>query len=217
MGSLAMRKLALMLGLLWLSGCSAPPPKVSLFATPAAVRAKDYGDILAKWTRGDRIYRGFDTQLFVTATMHTAELRLAFAEAFPEIYGHGGMVTRRELVDLTGDVEQFHNFFVAAYTPDDKWNDLAEPDSVWRLRLRGSGGIVVDPAAIETVKLDANLCQVYPYLGRFDKAYIVRFPLTDEQQRLVLDERSTSATLRVASALGGAELVWDLLPIKAPE
>jgi hypothetical protein len=35
--------------------------------------------------------------------------------------------------------------------------------------------------------------------------------------RLVLDPHSTSATLRIASALGVAELKWDLIPSASPE
>jgi len=190
----------------------APPPKASLYAPTKKISADDYETILSRWTRSDRVYQGLDSKMFVTATFHAPELRRAFAIAFPEIYGHGGSITRRELVDLTGDVEQFHNFFVSAYTADEKWNDLAMPDSIWHMSLIGSEDVAVEASSIEIIRIDANLRAVYPYIGRFDRAYLVRFPLTDPMHRLVLEPKSTSANLRIASALGVASMVWELIP-----
>jgi hypothetical protein len=197
------------------AGCAAAPARPSLYGPERKMGPGDYPEILRSWTRSARVYQGFDTKMFVSATLHSAELRRAFGMAFPEIYGHGGSVTRRELVELTGDVEQFHTFFVAAYTADDKWNDLAMPDSIWHLSLIGSDEVVVDPSSVEIIRVDANLTMVYPYITRFDRVYLVRFPLTDAMGRLVLDPKSTSATLRLASALGVAELRWELVPAPA--
>ncbi|MBN1960069.1 MAG: hypothetical protein JW841_03920 [Deltaproteobacteria bacterium] len=194
-----------------LASCSSTP-LASLYGQQQNITAKDYRTILTRWTRSDRVYRNFDTKIFVTATLHAPEFRRAFALAFPEIYGHGGTITKRELVTLTGDVEQFHNFFIAVYTPDDKWNDLDQADSIWHLSLIGSNDkVAVDPASIEPIKIDANLREVYPYITKFDKAYLVRFPLTDAMHQLVLEPQSTSATLRIASAIGVAELQWKLI------
>jgi hypothetical protein len=187
-------------------------PAVALYGPSQKLTAEDYPDVLERWTRSDKIYKGLENKLFVTATWHAPEFRRAFAVAFPEIYGHGGNVTRRELVDLTGDVEQYHNFFMSIYTPDRKWNDLEQDDSIWRVNLIGSDEVAVDPAEILAVKIDANLRAVYPYISRFDEAYIVRFPLADPMHRMVIDSHSTHVSLRIASALGAAEMRWDLKP-----
>ena len=195
--------------------CRLPPPAM-LYGSQRDITPADYPDVLKTWTRSAKVYQGFETKQFVTATFHTPEFRRAFAIAFPEIYGHGGAITRRELVDLTGNIEQFHNFFMAVYTPEQKWNDLAKPDSIWRLSLIGSEEVAVDAAEIVRVKIDANLRAVYPFIGRFDEGYLVRFPLTDAMNRLVLDARSTAVTLRIASALGIAEMRWALQPAVDP-
>jgi hypothetical protein len=205
-----MRLLAL---LLLAVSCASSPPRASLFGPPSGdISPKDYKQVLRTWTRSDKVYQGLENKMFVSSTFHSPEFRRAFAIAFPEIYGHGGDITRRELVDLTGDVEQFHTFFVTAYTPDEKWNDLHQEDSIWRVNLIGSEEVAVDPAQIIPVKIDANLQAVYPHITRFDEAYLVRFPLTDAMGRLVLDPKSTSAKFRIASALGSAELIWELIP-----
>lgn len=169
-----------------------------------------YVQILKTWTRGAKIYRGLDNKLFVSATFHAPELRRAFAGAFPDIYGHGGKITRRELVDLTGGVEQHHNFFLAVYTPDARWNDLAKDDSIWRLTLVGAGEAEVGPDEVVPIKMDENLRAVYPFISRFDKVYLVRFPLADPLQRALLDEQTDHLTLRIASALGAAQMTWKL-------
>ena len=169
--------------------------------------------VLKTWTRSAKIYQGLDSKMFVTATFHSPEFRRVFALAFPEIYGHGGNITRRELVDLTHDIEQYLTFFVAAYTADRKWNDLAKPDSIWRLSLEGDDDVSVSPTEIIPVKIDANLRAVYPYIGRFDKAYLVRFKLADPMNRLVIKSSSDHFKLKVVSALGKANLQWLLEPL----
>jgi hypothetical protein len=202
-----------LVGFVGLAGCASSPPKASLFGPPSRkIAAEDYKDVLRIWTRSYKIYQGLENKLFASATFHAPEFRRAFAIAFPEIYGHGGEITRRELVELTGDVEQFHTFFLTAYTPERGWNDFAKQDSIWRINLIGSDEVAVDPAEVIPVKIDANIQAVYPYITRFDEAYLVRFPLTDAMHRLVLDPKSTSATLRLASALGVAEMRWELIP-----
>ncbi|MBI5507556.1 MAG: hypothetical protein HY903_02265 [Deltaproteobacteria bacterium] len=172
--------------------------------------AEEFPAVRATWTRSAKVYQGLESKLFVTATLHAPEFRRAFPVAFPEIYGQGGELTRRELVDLSGDVESFFTFFVAAFTPVTKWNDFANESSIWRLTLIGSEEIAVGPAAILPIKVDENVRAVYPYIGHFDKCYLVRFPLTDPMSRPVITEKTRGVTLRIASALGVAELVWAL-------
>ncbi|MBI3179667.1 MAG: hypothetical protein HYZ27_08385 [Deltaproteobacteria bacterium] len=197
--------------LLACAACTGSRP-VALHGAAPAPAADDYDDVLAAWTRSDKVYQGLDNKLFVTATYHAPELRRAFAVAFPDIYGHGGTITRRELVDLTEDIERYHNFFIAMYTPDPKWNDLAKPDSIWRLTLVGSGEVAVGPHEVVPIKVDENLRAVYPYIHRFDKCYLVRFPLADPMRNLVIQGSTTGFTLRIASALGVGEMVWRLVP-----
>jgi hypothetical protein len=192
-----------------LTGCQAARPAV-LYGSENHLTATDYPRVLRTWTRSAKIYRGLDDKLFVTATYHAPELRRAFALAFPDIYGHGGKITRRELVDLTGGVEQHHNFLLAVYTPDVRWNDMGRDDSIWRLSLKGSQDIEVGPDEVVPIKMDENLRAVYPYISRFDKVYLVRFPLVDPLQRMVIEGDASGITLRIASALGGADMHWLL-------
>ena len=174
----------------FVTGCQTVKLKGVLHGPARDLRPKDYPKVLETWTKSAKIYQDLDTKMFITGTFHSPEFRRVFALAFPDIYGHGGNVTRRELVDLTDDIEQYLNFFVAVYTADRKWNDLNKPDSIWRLSLVGSEGVTVSPSEIVQVKIDANLHAVYPYIDRFDKAYLVRFKLADPMNRLVIEPSS---------------------------
>lgn len=172
---------------------------------------------LRTYTRHDKIYKGLDNKLFITATYHAPDFRRAFAIAFPDIYGHGGKITRRELVDMTNGVEQHHNFFIATYTPYVRWNDFSRDDSIWRMSLysksrndNGLGEAEVAPDEIIPLKVDENLRAVYPYVGRFDKIYLVRFPIRDAWQRPLVDGNTSEVVLRVASALGVGTLRWPM-------
>lgn len=214
--STKLRRWLLPLALLAGAACAKPPPAV-LFGPARPLTAADYGTVLRTWTRSDKVYEGLNNIMFIDVTFHAPEFRRAFAVAFPDVYGHGGQVTRRELVDLTGDVEQHHTFFVKVHTPDVDWNDLEEPDSIWRVNLVSSNEVAVPPSEIIKVKIDENLRVVYPYLGRFDQAYLVRFPLVDHEGKQVITEQTERFAMRVASAMGVATLTWDLVvPSRAP-
>lgn len=182
-----------------------------LHGPEVALTAEDYQDVLDTWTRGDRVYQQLDNKLFVTSTFHSPELRRAFAIAFPDIYGHGGRITRRELVELSDGIEQYHTFFVSAFTPERRWNDFHKDDSIWKLSLVNQDrSISIEPEEIQSIKIDENLRAVYSYLGRFDEAYLVRFKLADDSGTQLIPAGADSFTLRIASALGVAELTWKL-------
>ncbi|MCK5690590.1 hypothetical protein KAI87_15025 [Myxococcota bacterium] len=196
--------------------CTSKPPKLRLRGPFPPPSAKAYPAILHECSRSAKIYKGLDNQLFVTSTFHTPQFRRAFAASFPDVYGHGGAITRRELVELTGDVERYHTFFLSVYTPNLKWNDIGQSDSIWRMTLMNDEGVSVGMVEALPVKKDANLKVVYPYIGRFEETYLVRFPLSDPMNRLIIGQKTKSLTLRMASALGAAELVWEFQPPVQP-
>ncbi len=196
---------------LLLTNCVEPRP-ARLIGPESPPKSEEYADILDTWTRESSIYQVFDQKLFISATYHSPEFRRAFAVAFPDIYGHGGAITKRELVDLTGDVENFHNFFVTMFTPEIKWNDLAKTDSIWRITLIANDEVSVEPTEIIPIKVDENLKAVYPHINHFDKCYLLRFPHTDMMQRMVITPESEHFKIRIASALGSSEMTWKLTP-----
>ncbi len=205
--------------ILCFSACM-PPPAASLRGKPE-VTAGDYDKVLEAWTRGEQIYSIFEHKMQVKATFITPALRKAFQARFPEIYGYGGQITRKELVDIDQKTEETLNFFVVVYTPDYKWNDLNKSDSIWHLTLgtvahldtpEDPHALRLDAISIERVKIDENLRTVYPYITSFDQAYLVRFPAVGKDQHGVLSDKETILRMRIASSFGAADLNWDVLP-----
>ena len=202
-------RLGALLACLLAGGCARPRP-ARLFHADQPLSQGQYPAVLRTWTRSARLYRHLENKLFFTATFHAPELRRAFAMTFPDLYGHGSKITRRELVEFSGAGDQAHTFFVAAFTPELGWNDFERADSIWHMTLTGGQGVAVASSEVIPVKVDANIQAVYPYISPFDRIYLVRFPLFDSRHRLVADTTCERLTLRIASALGVAQMHWDL-------
>lgn len=199
-----------------LSACHSKTPPAQLFGPVRTLEPGDYPEVLSTWTRRSEIYQALDQKMFIDATLHSPEFRKSFALAWPDVYGAGGQVTRRELVELSGEAETTHTFFLSVYTADREWNDLSDDSSIWRLTL-SSADIAVEAQEIISVPVDANLRAVYPHIDRFDECYLVRFPLSDPMGRLVLSPSQAEVTVTIASALGRAELKWQLVPYRGAE
>lgn len=198
-----------------LAGC-ARELKPTLVPT-VTIEPRDYSTVLDLWTRTDQAFTALDHRITVKATMITPMLRKAYSVRFPEVYGYGGKVTRDEMKDGGVGTEDTLNFFVAAYTPEFKWNDLHKPDSIWHVSLqrivdKDTAALTVDAQSIEKVKIDENLRTIYPYLDHFDSGYIVRFPLTAGDGQLVLQDGVNKVRMRIASSFAAASMVWAIEP-----
>ena len=184
--------------------CTKPTPPLAgrYDASGTDVQAEQYPHVLASWTRDNRLYNGLENKVFVTSVFMTPELRAAVRTAYPDVVGHGGPVTRDELAAAPGDDLVF---FVTMYTADRKWNDLQTPTSIWKVTLKGAAEVV--PRSIVRVRADENLRTVFPFIGRYDETYVVRFPAGDGT---VIASATDEVTLRLASGLGETSLAWRL-------
>ncbi len=185
---------------------------------PSDLNARDYPQVLAALTRDGQGFSGFEHKITIKATLMSPMLRKAFSLRFPEVYGHGGQVTRHELTDVSTDTASTLNFFVAVYTANLRWNDLNKPDSIWRVTLElvePETGVTItraDPVSIERVKIDENLYTIYPYLTTFDTAYIIRFPAVSPASMPFIQEGPSRLRLRIASSFAERALDWTLEP-----
>lgn len=201
-----MRAELLVLSLL-LGGCASGEP---LRLTPRnGLTADDYGDVLDQWTRHDEVYNALESIMFVHVTFHSPEFRKAFLLRFPDVYGPGSEAASR-LTLTNPSAELFHEFFVSVYTSDIRWNDFAKgEESIWRITLVGEDGESV-PAAVERVKPTANIKEFYPFITNFARTYLVRFPLTGVEGKPLITGSTSKFSLRIASAIGKAEMEWSL-------
>lgn len=195
-----------------LGACSHQAPLLSL-QPRGTLTAADYEEVLADWTREDRLYDGLDSQLFVYSTFHSPEFRKTFLLRHPNVYGRGSEAASRLALTQLDGVEAIE-FFFSAFTSDIKWNDFDREDSIWRVVLKSDESDAVD-GQISRVKPTANLRVIYPYISDFSRTYVVRFPRTDAAGTPVISSMSKEIELLFLSALGRVKLHWKLMPIVA--
>ena len=159
-----------------------------------------------RFTRSAKAYDQLDDQVFVTATYQAPSVRAARVQRLAEWKAMTAEERERLLSAERAEGEQWEEFLVAFYTNDRDANDLASTRSVWRLALAVEGAGEFLPAGRpEIVRADATVSGLYPYVGKFDIVYRVRFPRWKGERPL--DE--TPFTLVMAGAPAKVELRFD--------
>ena len=171
-----------------------------------------YEKQLFQWTRKIEVYRRFEAKIFVTATYHAPEFRKAYIQKRTAILELPENVRLQEEEQQRRLSDSFHEFFLAVYTSNRRWNDLDEKDSIWRLSLQNDRQERVSPHEVVRVdRQNAEVMAFYPYLDGFRQAYLVRFPKTSlELNTPLIDETVRSFKLVISSSIAVAELSWGL-------
>lgn len=175
-----------------------------------------YLRILERYSRKQSRYQGIQRRLIWAATLESCPFRLARAEAYARIL----RLTQDELAALQAreahQSQLFLEFFVGFFTEVLAWNDLDDPDSMWRIDLEISGERTLLPVAVERLQeVGPNVRALYPYLGYFSRGYRVRFRLGDLPDPGVLLGEGGWLTLRVSSAIAHGELTWPASALDA--
>lgn len=198
------------LAALLLLGCA--EPRVSLRQGPREYTARDYDDVLRRWTRSESLLtlEDLDDKLTVTATYESWDFRWAYVVRYAKDY-RLTVEQRTELMDRTlKESHDTHEFFVALYGSNRRWTDLTKPTSSWVVRLIDEDGNETAPLRIEGIAKPGPIERRYfPYTTVWRQAYRVRFPKSHAGR----DTISTSARwfgLRFAGAEGSQELRWQV-------
>jgi hypothetical protein len=180
-----------------LGGCAARQPE------PPTTEGR-WAEERGRYTRSLRIYDRLDDQAFATATWQAPAAREARAERLAQWKAMTLPERERLLAAERAEGERYEDFFLAFYTGDRRANDLATRRSTWRIALAVPGEGEMLPVKVEEVPIDPTLEMLYPYLGKFDLAYRVRFPRWTGPKPLA----EVPFDLVIAGALGKVELRW---------
>lgn len=162
-----------------------------------------------RFTRGAKVYDRVDDRAFATATYQAPSVREARAARLAEWKAMTAEERERLLAAERAEGERWEEFMLAFYTSDRDSNDLSSTRSVWRLALVVEGaGDILPAGRPEIVRSDATMAGLYPYLGKFDVLYRVRFPRWKGDRPLA----ETPFRLVVAGAPGRLELRFDQPP-----
>jgi hypothetical protein len=194
-------------------GCAAQ--QVSLREGPREYVPYDYEQILQRWTRSESLVppTDLDNILNVTATFESWDFRWAYVVRYASDY-RLTMEQRRKLLESTlADSRQHHQFFVALYGPNHRWNDLTKKTSAWIVRLIDDRGNESAPEDIIPIRKPGAIEQTYfPYTGVFRQVFRIRFPSAREDGAHTIAESARWFGLRFAGAQGNTDVRWEMNP-----
>jgi hypothetical protein len=166
-----------------------------------------YREILDRYTGRGEIYTGLDTQLFAGATYQSWPFRQARVKRLARFQRMSVEEIEARLKQERADWEQKYVFDLGAWVEDPKFDDFDRKDSVWRIALVADGGGELLPIDVRREsRVDQNIRAIYPYMGTFWVKYRVVFPRQGPDGAPLLPNGTKAFTLRLASALGRADL-----------
>ena len=203
--------LGVVLASLVLGGCATT--KVSLAEGPREYVATDYDAVLDRWTRTERLFSlpELENYLTATATFESWDFRWAYVVRYGQDY-RLTIDQRRKLMEKALDETRAkHQFFVALYGGERKYNDLTKPNSAWIVRLIDDTGNETAPLEIVAVKKPNAIERNYfPYNTIYRQSFRIRFPRVAADGRPTISANAKWFGLRFAGAQGNSELMWQV-------
>src|SRR5262249_35900728 len=135
-----------------LAGCATQT--VSLKEGTREYVATDYDNVLRTWTRTEQLisFSELDNFLTATATFESWDFRWAYVVRYVQDY-RLTIEQRKKLLETTlEETRQRHQFFVALYGGERRYNELTKPDSAWIVRLIDDTGNETAPQDIVAIK-----------------------------------------------------------------
>lgn len=207
-----MRRLVLLV-LLGLSLGACRPPPVTMEEGPREYVATDYEAILKRWTREESLYLfdELERALTVSATFETWDFRWAYVIRYAQDYRLTVPQRQRLLRERLEETRANHDFFIALYGAENRFNDLTRKDTAWIVRLIDSTGSETAPTQVESIRRP-NIMEkrYYPYNTVWRKAFRLRFPTRGTDGRPAIASDAEWVGLRFAGAWGNFDLVWEL-------
>ncbi len=201
----------LLVAALFVAGCATQT--VNIHEGPREYVATDYENVLRQWTRTEQLvaFSELDNYLTATATYESWDFRWAYVVRYVQDY-RLTIEQRKKLLESTlAETRLRHQFFVAIYGGERRYNDLTRPDSAWIVRLIDDTGNETAPQEITAIKRPNALERNYfPYNTVFRQAFRIRFPRTSGDGRPTISSQAKWFGLRFAGAQGNNELIWKI-------
>lgn len=194
-----------------LLGCAAQV--VSLSEGPREYVATDYETVLREWTRTERLFAlsELDNFLTATATFESWDFRWAYTVRYVQDYRLTIDERKKLLEKALDETRKRHQFFIAIYGGNYRFNDLTKPDSAWIVRLIDDTGNETAPEEIVAIRKPNVIERVYfPYNTVYRRAFRIHFPRATADGRPTISAKAKWFGLRFAGAQGNTQLIWQL-------
>jgi hypothetical protein len=139
-----------------------------------------YVRVVKQYTRTDRIYNTFKTELMVWVTFRSEKFRRAYVKRYSAAFGLTPAEQAKMLADQLAAYRREMVFVLAAFTPERKNNDFDRKKSMWRVWLEDGAGRRIEPFEVKRVrKVGDKWYTYYPHLTPHMNVYVVRFKRID--------------------------------------
>lgn len=186
--------------------------RVTRFVGSNPYHTETYKGVCDEWSREARIHRGLEVELIVSATFKSEEFRRAYADEYAKANRLTPERKKQFVEDQVEAATHGHEFLIASFVPDEKWDDFDKAKSMWKLYLVNDQNERVVPIEVRRVRLkDAVTPHFFPYVTPWKSVYKVRFPYnvpTTDQP--FIQENTKGIKLVITSVLGTAEMGWKL-------
>lgn len=200
-----------MVGILMISGCSGVINQETAGQAPVSGTEMNYRDVMEAWTQEGRIYDGLLTKLLSKVTFKSDVFREAYVEEYARIYSVAGAEHDKLLLDERKEAAAYHDFVIAAYVPEKKWDDFSKETSMWKIYLTRDNVEQIRPLKISKLKRnDPIIDHFYPYMTVWKSIYQVRFPAFDPKaDSQLMGDPTDALTLIMTSVIGSVEFKWE--------
>ncbi len=186
---------------------------VTLAEGPREYVATDYETVLRQWTRTERLFAlsELDNFLTATATFESWDFRWAYTVRFVQDYRLTIDERKKLLEKALEETHKRHQFFVAIYGGNIRYNDLTKADSAWIVRLIDDTGNETAPEEIVAIRKPNVIERVYfPYNTVYRRAFRIHFPRLTADGRPTISAKAKWFGIRFAGAQGNTQLIWQL-------
>jgi hypothetical protein len=196
----------------WLLGAVSCASLNSFVESAGPYHTDTYERVCNEWTREARIHRGLEVDLIASATFKSEEFRKAYADEFAEAYRLTPEKKKRFVEDQLEAAADGHEFLIASFVPEEKWDDFDKANSMWKLYLVNDQNERLVPLEVRRIRrMDAVTPHFFPYITPWKSVFKVRFPRNIPiADRPIVDENTKGITLVITSVLGTTEMGWKL-------
>jgi hypothetical protein len=193
------------------AGCASSRPQAVDFSEASKnYRNEDYAAVFETWTRHAKLVADIGTVMEVWATFKSWDFRQAYVAKYVRAYDLADS-ERESLAKSQMDVARaVYEIHLVAQSTNDRWNDLANKNSPWRLTLLDGTGAELAPTAVKLEKFpDAYESEFFPSRTPFSRTYTVRFVRPEGAGEAFVGSPSGRLILRLAAPVGKVEVSWE--------
>jgi hypothetical protein len=188
------------------AGCG--PRSVALYEK--VMGSPSYRQVTESATRTREVHDGLDTRFILSATWLSKPWVASFAEEYSNIYYLDAARREQVISRWRQESEKHVLFFVALYVPEQKWNDLEKPGTLWSLRLVRGDEVDFEPAYVRKASMHPEeIARFFPYSGTWYRAYEVAFPREAGEPAGAPRAGSPRLKLVLSGVAGRAVLAWE--------